>query len=217
MKKIILLLTAILMSFGVMAQTVNCVSFSSKMTTLLDDQLSEKSGEALKVKIEQILSRNKVLTSSRDNIFVIVPELTVVSDESAISGVRAMFVVKAELTLRAINSVDGNTYGSTMVNLVGSGTSRQAAIDDMVTSIRVTNPAFVKFIKNASQSIIDYYTHNPEKVVTQVELLVADQKFDELRAYILSVPNCTPSYEATASFRSALVAPVQVEATHSEP
>ncbi|MEG1955571.1 MAG: hypothetical protein RSC07_03415 [Mucinivorans sp.] len=212
MKKVLFCLFALL-PLAAAAQN-NCIAFSPVIGEQMDE-LSKKSLETLRLKTEQIITRSNAAKTSLYSAFVIYPELNILENETVQAGVNNITVISAELTLFAANSIDQSRYGSTTITIEGSGTSKNQAISNMMQSIKPTNPIFVKFIKNATQEIADYYTDNMPVVIRKAETLVAGEKYDDALLFLSSIPVCVPAYEQSSEAIKSLYNMVSKKSCHT--
>ncbi len=203
MKRLILILTLSFISIGVNAQS-NCVAFKAKAP--ISDELTEADKEALKLKVQQILTRNNVSTTTLYDAFEVVPTLITEPAVQLVGGIKEVAVIEGELTLEAINSIDGSVYNSVTIEVEGNGSSRDRAISSLIKSIRPNNPLFVKFVKTSVERITDYYTDNIQVIITKIETLLAEGKKEEALKFARTVPECVPAYSQVADMISHIVA-----------
>ncbi|MFI3294583.1 MAG: hypothetical protein R3Y19_01030 [Rikenellaceae bacterium] len=206
MKKIIVSISIMVLGVtGLLAQTTtsNCVGFSSSLEDTSGD-LSDQVRSSLKLKVDQIITRNKVATTTLYNAFIVTPYIDVISEESVNSGIRPVSTVLAEVTLIASNSVDESVYGSVTVEVKGNGNSLDQAMSSVVSSLKPTDPRFTKFINTAVSQITSYYSSNMPTIIRKAETLISAKKYDEAIMFLESIPTCVPSYEQSSDAIQAL-------------
>ncbi|MEG2281735.1 MAG: hypothetical protein RSB93_00740, partial [Rikenellaceae bacterium] len=153
----------------------------------------------LLLKIEQLIARANAGSTTLESIFIIYPELNIVSNEVIDNGVVPLYLVDAELSLFAINGKDKSNYGVVTLPIKGAGNTQQKAFDNLFTKFNAYNPAANKFIKNATTKIEDYYSNNMPTVLRKVETLIAGNKYDEALLFLESIPICVPAYEQSSA------------------
>lgn len=213
MKKLLITLLALLPAVAAMAQE-HCVAFTPALFKQADN-LTEKSMATLKLKIEQIITRSGAAKTALYGAFVIYPELNITEKRTTNAGTSTVTVADAELTLFAINSIDNSMYGSVTVAIQGSGRNEEAAMSAMFQQIKPTNPAFVKFIKNATDQIIKYYSDNMPTVIRKAETLMAAEKYEDALMFLESIPICVPSYEQSSDAIQAIYKVISDKSCHA--
>ena len=107
MKKIKILFILILgLSVHIHAQ--DAINFTA--VEPVEGDMSQQVANALKLKVEQILSRNGAGATSMYNAFVVEPQLNLLEEMSTEGLIRNVSLIKAELTLLAKNALDGSLY-----------------------------------------------------------------------------------------------------------
>lgn len=193
-----------LLSATVHAQQSNCIGFVAGDSPA-QSEVDSKTQAMLHRKVEQILARNNAATVRLYNKFSVYPELTIISEDRVEDGMQKLTYFTGELTLSAINTVDKSSYGTSVVTLTGTGKTKTEAMTQMVQNIKITDPVYTKFIKNAIQKIVDYYTNNMGVVLKKTETLIAQEKYDDAVDFLASIPECVPSYEQSADAIQALI------------
>ncbi len=68
-----------------------------------------------------------------------------------------MTLVTGEFSLTARNKYDDSVYGTTVNEVQGDATgSKDDAIASLISGIKVTDPAFVRFIRTTRKRIADF-------------------------------------------------------------
>ena len=179
------------------AQAQSTINFQAMPPT--EGDMSAEVAQALKLKVEQILTRNSAAATSMYNAFVVEPQLNLLDEMSTEGLVRNIHVVKAELTLLAKNALDGSMYGSIVVPISGSGKdSKDQTLRSLIANIKVTDTQYTRFIRNARQKIMDHYTQNCGTIMQKAQVMINTGKYEEAVAYLGCVPETTPCYEQAA-------------------
>jgi hypothetical protein len=165
-----------------------------------NDKLSNDVKEGLKQKVEQIIGRNNAGATSVYNAFIIQPGLDVQETKSTEGLVRNVTLVTGELTLTVKNLYDESVYGTLVVNLEGDATgSQEAALKALLKNIKITNPAFTRFIRTTREKIMDHYMENCQTIMTKAQTMISTDKIEDAMGYLGSVPEVVPCYEDISS------------------
>lgn len=187
----------VLQSYGQVDQP-NCVGYNAAIYQNTVSNLSADNQKLLLNKVDQIIARNSAGKTALYNAFSIVAEFGITAEEMAETGMQNLYLFKGELTLFAINDIDKSRYGSVIVNLTGSGKSKEAAQKSLLQSIKATDAVYAKFIKNSTEKIIEYFNNNLSVVITKAETLIAQEKYDDANKVLMSIPECVPAYLQSA-------------------
>lgn len=164
-----------------------------------EGDMSAEVSEALKLKVEQILTRNGAAATSMYNAFVVEPQLNLLDEMSTEGLIRNVHLIKAELTLIAKNTLDGSMYGSIVVPISGSGKgSKDQTLRSLISNIRTTDTQYSRFIRNARQKIMDHYTQNCGTIMQKAQVMINTGKYNDAVSYLSCVPETTPCYEQAA-------------------
>lgn len=205
MKKLFLTIIAVALFGQAVAQSGDhCVAYSVQMFAN-HDKFSDESMRTLELKSIQIISRSNAAKTTLYGSFIIVPIVDLIDTRSVMAGTQDITVVEAELTLVAKNLIDNSIYGSVTVKLEGSGKTEAKALNNLFQSINPTMPAYVKFIKNATQQIIDYYNDNMNRVLTYAETLINAKEYDLAARWLSSIPMCVPAFTTSQAAINSLI------------
>jgi hypothetical protein len=189
---------ALLVGVLFQAGAQNAVNFTAVYPD--NDKLSNDVKEGLKQKVEQIIGRNNAGATSVYNAFIIQPELDVQETKSTEGLVRNVTLVTGELTLTAKNLYDESVYGTLVVNLEGDATgNREAALKALLKNIKITNPAFTRFIRTTREKITEHYMENCQTIMTKAQTMISTDRIEEAMGYLGSVPEVVPCYEDISS------------------
>ena len=171
--------------------------------------LSQKNMDALKLKVEQIIARNNAGTASLYNAFVIQPELVLGETKKTEGLLRDVTLVTGEFSLTARNKYDDSVYGTAVIEVQGDATgSKDDAIASLISGIKVTDPAFVRFIRTTRKRIADFYQQNCPVIIKKAEVLTWLRRphnhgrrqgdaglLNEAADYLSIVPETVPCYD----------------------
>lgn len=151
---------------------------------------------ALKLKVEQIIARNNAGATSVHNAFVIQPELVLGETKKTEGLLRDVTLVTGEFSLTARNKYDGSVYGTVVIDVQGDATgSKDAAIGSLISSIKVTDPAFVRFIRTTRKRIAEFYARNCPAILQKARGMIAAGAPAEAADYLAALPATAPCYE----------------------
>ncbi|MCM1312650.1 MAG: hypothetical protein NC206_08425 [Bacteroides sp.] len=150
------LMTAVLFETAAQESAVNFMAGTPKSERLTDEQK-----EAVKQKVEKIIARNNAGAVTLTDAFVIEPELSLGQAKKTDGLLRDVSLVTGEFSLVVHNKYDGSVYNSVTVDVKASAVgSESEAINSLIKSIKVTDPVYVRFIRNARKRIAEYYETN---------------------------------------------------------
>lgn len=194
MKRTILSLLLCLCGMSAVAQSPTAIQFNLLKCT--DSSLSDEVTEALHVKLKQVLNRNSAAAADVYNVFAIEPHITLTDVLTSEGTVRSVTMAKGELVLFAKNSVDGAEYYyvSVPVEAVVNG-NKDKAVLSLVNGIKVTNPAFTRFIRVARQKIADYYAENCATIMQKAKALYNQKRYEEAVCYLSGASANMPCFD----------------------
>lgn len=192
MKKTLTLLCTLMLSIMCYAQSDIHFSTTKSETKGLSDDVVE----ALDLKLHQVLNRNSAAAADVYNVFAIMPSLSM-SDVLSTEGlVQNVSVAKGELVLIAKNIVDGTEYYTASIpveaDVVGN---KEKAMLTLVNNIKVTSPAFTRFIRTTRQKIADYYAANCATILQKAQALYNQRRYQEAICYLSAVTANIPCYD----------------------
>lgn len=192
--KIIKILFILILGLVLPAHAQDAINFTALEP--LEGDMSQDVAKALKLKVEQILSRNGAGATSMYNAFVIEPQLNLLEEMATEGLIRNVSLIKAELTLLAKNALDGSLYGSIVVPISGNGKgSKDETLRSLITNIKATDTQYSRFIRNARQKVIDHYTQNCGTIIQKAQVMINTDRYNEAIAYLGCVPETVPCYE----------------------
>lgn len=157
--------------------------------------LSQKNKDALKLKVKQIIARNNAGAASLYNAFVIQPELVLGATKKTEGLLRDVTLVTGEFSLTARNKYDDSVYGTAVIEVQGDAAGNQEeAIASLISGIKVTDPAFVRFIRTTRKRIAEFYDQNCPAIVKKARVLIDAGMIEEAADYLSVVPETVPCY-----------------------
>lgn len=164
--------------------------------TPTQEGMSRKNRDALKLKVEKIIARNNAGAVSLYSAFIIQPELILGETKKTEGLLREVTLVTGELSLTARNKYDGSLYGTVVLELQGDATGgKDEAIASLIAGIKVTDPAFVRFIRTTRKRIADSYRQNCPIIIKKARALMEAGQLNEAMNYLSVVPETVPCYD----------------------
>ena len=212
MKKLLLSMVLGLMTLSGHAQGE--IQFHINRSTQKD--ITENVANALDLKLKQIMNRNSAATADACNVFAIEPSIELTDVVSTEGMVQNVSVAKGSLTLIAKNLVDGAMYYTMNIPVKGDafGNSEKAMLK-MISNIKMTDPAFTRFIRIARQKIEEYYEANCEVIIKKAKSLYAQKRYKEALNYLSAVSPSVPCYDQASELENEIAANVPEETPRS--
>lgn len=196
-RKILLCAAAVLAAGALRAQSV--VDMAAYIDDATAAQLGESNTAALRNKINQIVIRNGM--AATEGLFAVVPTLTVTDDGVVDTGMTTVHVVRADLTLSVMNTVDNTVFASQTVSLQANGKNSEACLRSLINRVNVSDVRFAKMIKDVQQSIADYYSRQMSKILAKVNSFIAREEYDEAMAALAMIPESVDEYATVADLK----------------
>lgn len=197
MKKLIIIFWALLNIIPFCsAQTLNDVG---KITLGVDvptqiNGLDEIQTGKIRTKLQQICTKNGIVSSWSTNSFVVRPSFDIYQFETVEDGMQNIYVVKAELTL-TISQIDGTIVNTINKTLKGSGNTKEKALTNCIADIPVTDEAFQTFLTEGKKKIIDYYQARCSDIMLKAQNYAKQEQYETAIAILMLVPEEVPCYE----------------------
>ena len=149
----------------------------------------------IKTKLQQICTKNGIVSSWSANSFVVCPSFYIYQFETVEGGMQNIYVVKAELTL-IITQSDGTIVNSTSKILKGSGNTKEKALNDCIANIPVADEAFQTFLNEGKKKIIDYYQARCSDIMFKAKNYAKQEQYETAIAILMLVPEEVSCYES---------------------
>lgn len=132
------------------------VNFSAIMPTAKHLTVEQKT--ALQKKVEKIIARAGAGIITEANAFGIEADIAIKESKTSAGLLRDVTLVIADVTLTAKNIDDGSVYYSNTIEVQADAIGKEKeAINTLINNIKVTNPAFVRFIRTARKRVVEFY------------------------------------------------------------
>lgn len=193
-------LTGVIIAMSASVVTVaqeNAVRFN--VLPLEGDGMSANVASTIQRKLVSAFDRSKASTESPYNVFAVKVQYDITKANESEGLVRNVASVDIDMTLSAVNLVDEEIYYTTTIPL--SATDKggtDAALKKIANSIKVNDPMYVRFIRNARKRIADYYAENCGVVIEKARRLVQLKQFSEAASYLSAISPEVPCYDDAA-------------------
>ena len=169
--------------------------------------LSEDVVDALDLKLHQVFNRNSAAAADVYNVFAVSPSLSLDKVLSTDGGmVRNVSLAQGELVLIAKNIIDGAEYYSVTIPVQGEAVgNKEKAMLSMVKNIKVTAPAFTRFINTARKKIADYYANNCAFILQKAQTLYNQNHCQEAVSYLSAATANVPCYDQAAALQKQIL------------
>ena len=177
--------------------------------------ISEKVVNALDLKLKQIMNRNSAAAADAYNVFAIDPSIELTDIVSTEGMVQNVSVAKGNLTLIAKNKIDGAMYYAMTIPVKGDAFGdKEKALLKMISNIKVTDPAFTRFIRLSRQKIEEYYDANCSVILQKAKSLSDQGKYKEAMSYLSAIAPSLPCYQQSSELGKEISANIPVEVPH---
>lgn len=152
-----------------------------------DTKFDQSISKILVNRLQAILNKDDISENGGD--FVIIPKTSVLSNDLIESGMKNIYKVEIELTLSVTQLSTNKSFGTTSIELKGSGMrNEQAAFKDAISSIKKTNAQLDNFFATTKQKIIAYYESNTSTIISQAVSVAQQGDYEKAIAILSSYP-----------------------------
>ena len=177
--------------------------------------ISEKVVNTLDLKLKQIMNRNSAAAADAYNVFAIDPSIELTDIVSTEGMVQNVSVAKGNLTLIAKTKIDGAMYYTMTIPVKGDAFGdKEKALLKMISNIKVTDPAFTRFIRLSRQKIEEYYDANCSVILQKAKSLSDQGKYKEAMSYLSAISPSLPCYQQSSELEKEISANIPVEVPH---
>lgn len=145
-------------------------------------------------KLNRIVSKNGMGSSSYKSRFIITPNIVVLSKDVTTTA-PPMQAYTLEVTLYIGDGIEGKLFSSTSSTLKGVGSSETKAYRAALKNIKTSDPSYQKFIDQAKEKIIEYYNTQCDFILKEADMLASKNEFDAAIAKLVGIPEvCKECY-----------------------
>ena len=211
MKKI--LLSMMLGVFSITGSAQGNLQFTINRSAQKD--ISETVVNALDIKLKQVMNRNSAAAADAYNVFAIDPSIELTDIVSTEGMVQNVSVAKGNLTLIAKNKIDGAMYYQMTIPVKGDAFgNNEKALLKMISNIKITDPAFTRFIRISRQKIEEYYDANCSIILQKAKSLSDQGKYKEAMSYLSAISPSLPCYQQSYELEKEISANIPPEVQH---
>lgn len=149
--------------------------------------LPRGAADVLVGKMRQIISLNGLSAMDDAPLFILYPELMVISSEVA-PTTPPMYTYVMEVVFNLADRFTGNVYASTTETLKGVGKTETAAYNAAFKQINVRSGKYKVMLEKGKEAIIEYYNTYCDLVISRARSFAAQNKYKEALALLNSVP-----------------------------
>lgn len=207
MKKIFSLFCILALGLGSHGQSVDDVGKISLSVVMPEnlEGLDASQLSKLETKIMQILTSSGFASTGFNNTFVIYPKFAVIQTDVVEGGMQNIHVVNADISF-FVKQVETNVlFSSISKTIKGSGTTKKAAMSDVIAKIPTKDPELNAFIEASKRKIIKYYELNCSNLMKKSDGLVQMQQYEQALGLLMSVPQ-----EVSSCYGQAQAKAIQV-------
>lgn len=150
-------------------------------------KLPEGTQEMLLGKMRQIISLNGMSGIDNGALFIIFPQLMVLSNDVA-PTTPPVFTYNMELVLNIADRYTGNVYASASQTLKGAGKTEQAAYNNAFQQINVRNGKYKAMVEKAKEGIVEYFNAHCDLAISRANSLASQSNWRGALGILNSVP-----------------------------
>lgn len=150
--------------------------------------INAQTAKSLATRVKKILANTDIADGGSD--FMVVPKASILEEDLIESGMKNIYKVKLDLTLEVLQMSTGKVFGSTSVELKGSGMrSKQDAFKNAVTSLPTNNAGIEEFFRSTKSKIQKYYEENTSNLITKAKSAASQGNYEEAFAILGAYPD----------------------------
>lgn len=140
-------------------------------------------------RVKQVVTRNGVSSDFFGGSFIISPSFQVLDRVVAEGGMKPVIKTNTELTLEVYEKGSKTVFASVTKSISGAGYSDLESLNNAITSISSTDPAFKKFFTSVKEKISNYYAENCEKFIKKAQYCIDTKDYETALIVIHSIPD----------------------------
>jgi len=198
MKRIIILITAVLSFAGVSLRAQDCEIALIPYLQERIDPMPEEARSYLETKLTQMVTQNGMGAAAGYGQFYLVSKFALLSKE-ILSGSPTMISQKINLALSIVDYFGEKVIASTNLELQATGANETKAYINGIRNINPENPKIQEFIRSGKEKILNYYDSNYSAIIRKAQNMAAMKQYEEALFWLTSVPECSKGYDAAMS------------------
>jgi hypothetical protein len=158
------------------------------------DNLDASQTASLGKKMLNAASKSGMVNTDRISGIIMYPVFTINAENEVEGGMRNLKVIDADISFIVKNLDSEKVFATYNLQIRGSGTTRQHAINSAISNISVKGADFDSFIVSARRKIMDYYTENCSSIQATAQSYAKQQDYETAIALLASIPEATACY-----------------------
>ncbi len=151
------------------------------------DGVKPKEFKFLSTKLERMIT-NQGATSVNSGNIVLFPVINFNNDNLIEGGMRNIYSVDYELTVKAVSLSTNTTFGSITWNLKGKGYSKSEAVKEGIIKLKVDDNKFSNFFAEIKAKIEKYYISNKGSLIARAKTLANQKQYSEAISILYEYP-----------------------------
>jgi len=143
--------------------------------------------EMLLGKMRQIISLNGMSALDNGSLFVIFPQLMVLTSDVA-PTTPPVFTYNMEVVFNIADRYTGNVYASASQTLKGAGKTEQAAYNNAFQQINVRNGKYKAMVEKGKEAIVEYFNAHCDLAISRAKSLADQYNWIAALGILNSVP-----------------------------
>jgi len=188
MKKIIIIVTSLLLSVSLFSQSIEDIGKIVVGVKIMPNSSVETKNlqDLLKNKLSQLATQAGYSALGTNNIFNLSPNIIINSTDVAEGGMKNIYLIKGELYLSIQEAEKGIVYSSVSFPFKGSATTKDRAVRNAIVDITYTD--IRQCFDEAKAKILRYYETQQDVIFSRANTYLANNQFDEAITCLLSIP-----------------------------
>ena len=157
------------------------------------DGVDAKTYKLLGTKLEKMITTCGATSVNSGNI-VLFPVIDFTNDNLIEGGMRNIYSVDYELTIKAISLNNNSTFGSITWSLKGKGYSKSAAVKEGFNKLNSNDSRFASFFTEIRQKIESYFISNRSSLLAKAKTLATQKQYEEAISLLYEYPSGIAGY-----------------------
>lgn len=157
------------------------------MSPAIEGDISYESSKQVTLKLLRLVTSNGIACLGGDPTYALVPVLSL-QNKGVTATVPSKMTVTYTMTLYVGNTLTGEIYESTAINIMGVGNSYEKAVINAVNSIG-DNREIKRMLASASNKIINNYEKDPYAIINKANEYISKDDIDFAYLLLSSVPD----------------------------
>ncbi|MGM0565361.1 MAG: hypothetical protein ACQESX_01275 [Bacteroidota bacterium] len=166
------------------------IAVGIKQPSALSEDIPQGSYALLANRLSKAASLNGLAADGEGQVFNMVPSVAVV--EKSVSGsVPPMIAQSIEVSVKLVESLNGNTYEQADFSVKGVGDTEEKAMTDAFRKIDARNPQLKAFFRKGKQRILEYYNGNCDLILAEADGMVHAKRYLNAYHLLMSTPKAS--------------------------